>query len=221
MRPLTVVALLALGSSAAAQAPVTPSAPPVPPAGRAFEVRLGGVMIAGERNSEYFDNFASGSGLVRGAEGLLRGKAGGLSFRTLSSDFGEQPQVTSADLRLLIGPPVFTVAVGGSRRVLWSSLGSNSFDFGLAGVSTTLAIGGTGLRANAGGVMYFPRPTTEETMKGGMEGETSLIYTLPRLPLYVQVGYRTELFTAVSGTKESPEELRGIRVGGGLQLGGR
>jgi hypothetical protein len=100
----------------------------------------------------------------------------------------------------------------------------------MAGVSSTITIGGTGLRTNFMAAMYIPagQKSGGATASGssaeldkGMEGEASLMYTVPKLPLFLQVGYRTEVFTSKAGTRTTPEEVRGLKVGGGLQLGGR
>ena len=114
--------------------------------------------------------------------------------------------------------------VGAGRRALWSDLNATSpsqFDIGIVGVSSTMAIGGSGLRTNIAGAFYAPGGQSKDKVKSGLEGEASILYHLPVVPLFLQVGYRTELFTTKSGTRETPEEVRGVRIGGGLQLGGR
>ena len=138
--------------------------------------------------------------------------------------FGTQPHVTSADARILLFPPVFTIMVGAGRRALWSDLNANAptqFDLGVAGVSSTMSIGGSGLRTNVSAAVFLPAGEAKDRVKGGMEGEASVLYTLPKVPVFVQLGYRTEIFTSKGANFETPEEMRGIRVGGGIQFGGR
>ena len=58
-------------------------------------------------------------------------------------------------------------------------------------------------------------------MKPGGEGEGSIIYTPPRAPIYFEFGYRTEVFTTKTATASTPEEVRGLRIGAGMQFGGK
>jgi hypothetical protein len=218
---------LVLGAAAAAgaQAPAGPT-PPASAAPRSsnVEFRVGGIMISGDRSYEFLGDVRSTTGSIQGVDFLFRGKAAGVSFRSMTGTFGDQPHVTSADARLLLFPQVFSIVAGVGRRALWSELNAatpTQFDVGIAGISSTVRIGGSGLRTNISASVYLPAGETSDRIKGGMEGEASLIYTLPRVPLFVQLGYRTEVFTSKNNDFEVPEEVRGIRLGGGLQLGGR
>lgn len=226
MRAQLAVLLLAASVAGAQQFP----AGPVPPAtakarSSSGELRVTGFMINGERSYEFFNNVQNETGSVNGIEVLLRAKPIGLSFRSMSGTFGNQPHVTSADARLLLGPPPFSVMAGAGRRALWSDLNATAptqFDLGIVGVSSTVSIGGTGLRTYIEGAAFLPAgKDAQDRMKGGLEGEAALIYTMPKVPIFVQLGYRTEVFTAKGATYETPEELRGLRVGGGIQFGGR
>lgn len=235
MRALAFVILLG-ASSAAAQAPVgtTPAAPsaPVVKGGRGGELRVGAFMINSERSMEFNNALTTKTAPIKGIDVLLRAKFIGLQFKSLTSEFEGQPNITSADARLLLFPRVFSIMIGAGRRALWSTLNATSptqFDIGIAGVSSTVTIGGTGLRTNLSAAMYIPAGGKASTgpstggaaMDKGMEGEASLLYRLPKVPLFLQVGYRTEVFTSKSGARTTPEEVRGLKVGGGLQLGGR
>lgn len=218
--------VLALGATAAsAQAPVGPVAPAnAKPKVSSTELRVGGIMISGDRSYEFLNSVESTTGSIKGIDFLFRGKAAGISFRSMTGTFGDQPSVASADARLLLFPQVFTIMVGAGRRALWSDLNAESptqFDLGIAGLSSTVRIGGTGLRTNIAAAVFLPAGQSKDRIKGGMEGEASVLYAPPRVPIYLQLGYRTEVFTAKSATFEVPEEVRGIRVGAGLQLGGR
>jgi hypothetical protein len=225
MRALCAVLLIGAASVAGAQFPDAPVAPATAKAkSSSWEMRVGGFMISGERSYEFFQNVENTTGSVKGVEAVLRSKVIGLSFRSLTSEFGTQPHVTSADARILLFPPIFTVMVGAGRRALWSDLNAESptqFDLGLAGVSSTMSIGGSGLRTNVSAAVYLPAGEAKDRVKGGMEGEASVLYTFPKVPLFVQLGYRTEIFTSKGENFETPEEMRGIRVGGGIQFGGR
>lgn len=226
MRAFVLALALCVASPLSAQAPAAPAAPAAPKAARSrAELRVSGFMVSGERSFEFANAFSTETGSIKGVDFLLRGTAAGISFRSLTGTFGNQPHVTSADARLLLFPQIFSIMVGAGRRALWSDLNATSpsqFDMGIAGVSSTVAVGGSGLRTNISGAVYLPAGKTKGKIKGGMEGEASILYAFPkRIPLFIQLGYRTELFTAKAGTRETPEEVRGIKVGAGLQLGGR
>lgn len=222
-----VITLATLASTAGAQV-VVPTGPVAPAAAKAAgtgaELRVSGFMINGDRSFNFANTLDTAKGSIKGVDVLLRNNAIGIGVRSLTGTFGKQPHVTSADARLYLLPRVFSLMLGAGRRALWSDLNATSpsqFDIGIAGVSSTVAIGGSGLRTNIAGSYYIPAGKSADRIKSGMEGEASILYRFPMLPLFVQVGYRTELFTTKAGTRETPEEVRGVRVGGGLQLGGR
>src|SRR5687768_4142251 len=227
MRPLVLVLLLG-ASAAGAQAPIGMPAAPVAPVvkgGSSAELRIGGFMINSERSMEFNNTVTTKTAPIKGLDVLMRAKFIGLQFKSLTSEFEGQPNITSADLRLLLFPKQFSIMIGAGRRALWSTLNATSptqFDLGMAGVSSTITIGGTGLRTNFMAAMYIPagQKSGGATASGssaeldkGMEGEASLMYTVPKLPLFLQVGYRTEVFTSKAGTRTTPEEVRGLKVG--------
>jgi hypothetical protein len=235
MRSL-VITLVACASVAGAQVPGTTPAAPSAPAVKGSsgaEFRVGGFMINSERSMEFNSAVTTKTAQMKGIDVLMRAKFIGLQIKSLTSEFEGQPNITSADARLLLFPRAFSIMVGAGRRALWSTLNATSptqFDMGLAGVSMTHTIGGTGLRTNLTAAMYLPvkKSSGSSTASSGaaevdkgMEGEASIMYTPPKVPFFLQVGYRTEVFTAKSGTRTTPEEVRGLKVGGGLQIGGR
>ena len=231
MRALVIAALLG-ASVAAAQTPAAPVAPVVKPKGGG-ELRVGGFMINSERSMEFNSAVTTKTAQMKGIDVLMRAKFIGLQVKSLTSEYEGQPNITSADARILLFPRVFSVMLGAGRRALWSTLNATSptqFDLGIAGVSMTHTIGGTGLRTNFSAAMYLPvgqKPAAAGTSSSGaeldkgMEGEASVLYTPPKLPFFIQIGYRTEVFTAKNGTSTTPEEVRGLKIGGGLQIGGR
>ena len=242
MRSLVFLAALGAVSVAGAQtpAPTTPAAATQPAAAPTVkksgggEFRVGGFMIQGDRSYEFANNpVNTETGSMQGLDVVLRARAIGLQFKSLTGTWGDQPHVTSADVRLLLFPPVFTIMAGAGRRALWSDLNPEAptqFDIAMVGISSTAVIGGTGLRTNFQGAYYAPikQPSTGNaaTRSGaevdkGMEGEASVMWKLPKLPFYVQAGYRTEVFTSKNGTRTTPEEVRGMKIGGGLLIGGR
>jgi hypothetical protein len=232
MRALALALLLG-ASAAAAQAPATTPAPAAPQVkgGGGGEFRVGGFMISGDRSFEFRDSVSTATGTIQGLDIVLRSKPIGIQIKSLTGTFEGQPHVTSADARILIFPPVFTVMVGAGRRALWSDLNASSptqFDLIQFGLSSTIVIGGSGLRTNFAAAMYQATGDNKDKVKGGMEGEASILYRLPKVPLFLQVGYRTEVFTQQTttsgvggGTRLTPEEVRGVKIGGGMVLGGR
>lgn len=227
MRNWILAIALCAASSVGAQTP--DALAPIPPAvskpsGGGGEFRVGGFMISGDRSFEFGSAVSNEAGSIQGVDVLLRARGIGLSFRSLTGTFGTQPHVTSADARVLLFPPVFTIMAGAGRRVLWSDLNETSpsqFDIGIVGVSSTVVIGGSGLRTNLSASVYTPIAESAEKIESGMEGEASILYRIPKLPFFLQVGYRTELFTAKAGTNTTPEEVRGVKLGGGMVFGGR
>ena len=236
MRTLVCLAALGVAAVAGAQTPATPTpatqaapAPAAPKSGGG-EFRVGGFMISGDRSYEFAGNpVNNNTGSMKGLDVVLRAKVIGLQFKSITGEFEGQPNITSADLRLLLFPPVFTVMLGAGRRALWSDLNPDNptlFDLGMVGISSTAVIGGSGLRTNFQAAMYLHAspddgggsPSSGNAKDKGLEGEASVMWRLPKMPLYVQAGYRTEIFTSRNGT---PEEVRGMKLGGGMVFGGR
>jgi hypothetical protein len=227
---LTTACLAALPTLLAAQ--VAQQGSPAPTSGdqpgpSKVIFRVGGFMINGQRNYSFNNAVQQGTGSVKGVEGLLQGNGIGISFRSLSGSFtnttggAKQPDVISADGNVLLGTPTFNISIGASKRAL-SSTTTNAtrvFTFGRVGCQMSFLVGGSGLRAQIGAWGYVP--ASPDSMKIGGEGEGSIIYTPPVIPFYLQLGYRTEVFTPKVGRLEAPEEVRGLRIGGGIQFGGK
>lgn len=209
-----------------AQAPQAASADSSPtftaPSAKKWEVRLGGFMVSGERNSVFNNNARTGTGSVKGVDVLLRASGIGLQGRSSMGTFGtNQPEVVNADASIIIGPPSFSVFAGGAKRALSSTLGTSVYTFGRVGLQMTFVIGATGLRGQIGGWGYIPASEDAERMNIGGEGEASILWSPPKIPIFFQLGYRNEVFTAKSPSATAPEEVRGLRLGAGLQLGGK
>ncbi len=221
-------ALVALAGSLAAQAPVAPTVAPKVKGPSKAEFRVGGIMVQGERNYDFLGSIGTATGTIKGVEVLLRGSGAGLYVRSMSGEFGTQPIVVSADARLLLGRPGFTIFAGVGRRGL-KGLKDKVYDMVQGGVSSTLSIGGTGLRTHISGNIILATEKDEpggvaasvKNASKGIEGEAAIFYRLPKTPFFLNLGYRTEVFNAVSGNNDAPEEVRGLRLGAGLQFGGR
>jgi hypothetical protein len=209
-----------------------------PNASSGAEFRVGGIFVSGERASLLYSP-PKGTGSLQGFDGVLRNDAIGIAVRYLEGTFAGQPDLVSADVNLLLFPHQFSLVGGYGRRGLIPGVNVPSaqrqvFAFGRAGVSTSGWIGGTGLKAEVCGAFYIPIPDSAPTsttgaltatkMSNGMEGEASVIYSPPHLPFYIQIGYRAEVFNTATGTTtkvKNSEQVRGIRLGGGMQFGGK
>jgi len=231
-------AFVALAANLAAQAPVTapaaaPATAPSAPAGpNRAEFRVGGFMLSGERSYDYIGpKPAPATGSTRGIDVLLRASGIGVSVRSMSGTYGDgKLKIVSADARLLLFPPVFTIFGGYGKRALCGvSCRTNTIIMG--GVSSTVSIGGSGLRTFISGAMLIAPElksvagtTTGASAAGsGIEAEAAILYRFPGAPLFVSLGYRTETFNikATTSAPQAPEEVRGLRFGGGIQFGGR
>lgn len=223
---ITVACIAALPGLSTAQAATAPAKSDSLSTGSSgFMFRVGGFTGSAERNYAFNNNVQPGTGSLKGIEAVLRGSGIGLSVRSLTGSFtnstggAAQPDVVGADVNLLLGPQAFTVSLGAAKRALSSPLATQVCTFGRIGLQMSFLIGGTGLRAQVGGWGYVP--AADSTMKIGGEGEGSLIYAPRRFPVYLQLGYRTEVFTSKTTTTTTPEEVRGLRIGGGIQFGGK
>jgi hypothetical protein len=208
----------AAATTPAAQQPAQSDSAPEGPSG--FTFRVGGIAMSGERNTAFNNSTQGTTGTIKGVDFLLRGSGAGISGRSMTGVFGGD-SVISADVNLLLGPPAFTVSLGASKRALSSKFGTQVYTFGRVGLQLSFLIGGTGLRAQVGGWGLVPQPS-DSTMKIGAEGEGSIIYTPSWAPIYLQFGYRNEVFNSQpSLTIKAPEEVRGLRLGAGIQFGGK
>lgn len=227
-RMIAATLLAALPAFASAQAragaPVTvdtAKASPKMPGAKKWEIRLGGFMINGERDAAFNNTVTTSTGSVKGVEVLMRAPGIGVQFRSSESAFGDPPDVVNADGSLILGPPQFSVFLGAGKRALTSSLGTGVFTYARVGLQMTFNIGGTGLRAQFGGWGLAAAADDKERMDPGAEGEASILYSPPRVPIFVQLGYRNEIFKSKSPSSSTPEEIRGLRLGAGLQFGGK
>jgi hypothetical protein len=191
------------------------------PSAKKWEIRLGGFMVNGERDAAFNNTVTTTTGSLKGVEVLMRAPGIGVQFRSSESAFGNPPDVVNADASLILGPPVFSVFLGAGKRALTSTLGTNVFTYARAGLQMTFNIGGTGLRAQFGGWGLAAAADDKERMDPGAEGEASILYSPPRIPLFVQLGYRNEIFKSKSPSSSTPEEIRGLRLGAGIQFGGK
>ena len=222
-RILLVLMSLASAASAGAQSRDS-SGTSDGPVANTTEFRLGATYSSGERNYAFGGAVNATSGSIQGIELLARRGLVGATVRTLDGKFGNQFEVVNADVTALLGPPVLNLQVGYARRATVGQFATQLYTFARVGGQGNFRVGGSGLRASIGAWDYLPMGDSQDRMKSGVEGETQVIYAFQDKPFYLLAGYRSELFTARTGTGASdgstPEEVHGIRIGAGWQVGG-
>lgn len=220
-RLVSAMLVAALPALAFAQAPADNSAPAKLPGAKKWEIRLGGFMINGERDAALNSTVTKATGSLKGVEVLMRGPGIGVQARSSESEFGKPPDVINGDASVILGPPGFSIFAGAGKRAVTSTIGTKIYTFGRAGLQMTFNIGGTGMRGQIGGWGMAPIPDDKDFMDLGFEGEASVLYSPPRVPLFIQFGYRNEIFRSKTTSSATPEEVRGLRLGGGIQFGGK
>lgn len=193
---------------------------------RAASVRLGGVGLIGTRNAAVGTTAGSANGLMGGVEFLARNRFAGLTVRTIDGTFTASSgakegtgQITVGDVRLILGPRIFSLEGGAGRRAFSDKIATRVFNYGTAGARITLPLGGSGYEAQLGGAAYLGGKVLNDSSNvlTGFHGQTALYYAIPRLPMYVMAGYRFERVTISSGLRVLPEEVSGVVLGMGLQ----
>lgn len=193
--------------------------------GAQARVRVGGVGVIATRNAAVGTTTGTASGMMGGVDILLRNRMMGLSVRTLDGNFDAggggagSGQITNGDVRLLLGPALFSVEGGVGRRAFTDAVATRVFNYGAAGARIAIPLGGSGYEAHLGGSAYLGGKLLNDSSNvlTGFAGQTGLYYSVPRLPLYVMAGYRFERVTVSGPSRVLPEEVSGILVGAGLQ----
>lgn len=167
---------------------------------------------------------ATASASLAGAELVFRSlDGGGILMRYASGSVGSG--VTAGKLSLLDGRLEI-----GSRTVLLE-LGYMLRSESVSGVTTQNGYARGGFRTNfhfgSSGIVadleasYFKDPSQEKNgiTGSGIEGESSVLYAIPKLPIYVQLGFRRETWNYTGPVAVSAEEWSTVFLGGGFQLG--
>jgi hypothetical protein len=193
------------------------------PAAAQSEVRLTALSAPAIRNGVIGTAATQFTGSGGAVELLLRGPVFGVHVRTFGVDLDRGLGVANGDVRLVLGPQAISVELGGTRRAVVGQLANSQTTFSRIGVRSTFAIGGSGLRGMIGAWALngstLPVGVTEAR---GLEGETALLYRLPKVPVFVQFGYRAESYAVtLPQGRSAPEELGVLTFGGGLSFGGR
>ena len=181
-----------------------------------------GVQTAGTKRDVSVDSVVGqrSSASVRGVEMFLAPAVGGVGIggRLLDGNYaGEKYSLKEG--RLFLGESWFRIEVAYGERSLQGS--DSTYLFTKAGAGSVVQIGGVGVTLSIRGSKYlkgnFTKNNSVTPDPDGWEGETDIFYTAPRLPIFVQLGYRSEYFKV--GVKA--EHMSGVIFGTGLWLGGR
>jgi hypothetical protein len=197
------------------------------------EFRLGGLFLGMRLNAIGGTPPTGLSSTVSGVEGMAQGDGVGLYGRYLNGSFSSSAgaaagQVRSMEVRLIIGPPVFSLQAGYVRRDRTSPLSSQTDNLLLTGGRSSVRFGPSGLTLNLSLGAYVrsdsapePGSSSSGTKVGvvGWEAMSAVVYQAPRgIPLYFQLGYRFERIRSEEGYPPvRKEELSSIVFGVGLR----
>lgn len=209
------------------------------------EVRLGLFTTSARRNVLADGVVGKGGGSPKGAEFFLRSTGGGLYLRYLTAEFdarggvGGAGPLRQADARVLLGPQVFNVEAGYSRRARSSQLkesgDSTGEDLIRLGGRSTVALGPSGFSIVLAAAAYArsdKKAQADDFFTSlrvvGWDAETGVLYQAPRrLPFFALLGYRYERLRGPEVSDLDPnspgfvvrrrEELSGIVLSAGIR----
>ena len=182
-----------------------------------------GVFTGGTKRNVAVDNSVTErlDASVKGFEVMLSGAQGtaGLGGRYMDGTFGTE-KLTIREGRVFVGESWFRVEGAYGDRSIFGI--DSTVTFIRAGARSIVRIGGSGISLSASGSKYFAgdfwkKKPVESSKTDGWEAETAIFYTTPRIPAFLQLGYRTEYFSF--GNRE--EHVSGVLLGMGVWLGGR
>lgn len=166
---------------------------------------------------------------LKGAEFVAKDAGGaGVQLRYAVADIAGSASSMAAgkleyvDGRLIIGSKSFAVTTGYRLRTFRYPAVDKRVGLAQAGAQAGYRFAGSGLELVASGTYYrtVKKDAKDSLEVSGLEGETAIMYTAPRVPLYVSLGYRRELFDLKRGeTFPRREELGGLIFAVGVQAG--
>jgi hypothetical protein len=189
-----------------------------------LELTIGGSSVLAKRNEAFGTVVGSGTATMTGLELTARAGWFRLSGRIINGTFGADSggtpstQVTSAEAGVGLGARVFSVEAGYGRRAFTAQLGTQVYAYGRIGARSVIDLGSTGLAVTIAGADYLDLKSVPGATIKGAEGETALVWTPSRIPVYASVGYRFEQFTVGTDAGDRPDEISGLTVGAGLRL---
>ncbi len=195
------------------------------------EFRVGVHTASTKRNVSVSDGVVDRtSSSLKGIEADITALGGGpgIGGRILDGTFGGA-KMSLKEGRVFVGADYFRIEGAFGQRSLYGT--DSLFLFTRGGARSTIRIGGSGVAVMLSGSKYFKGDfqnkksattttagsTSISTDPDGWEGETGLSYSTPKVPVFVQIGYRSEYFKL--GTRA--EHSSGLVLQTGLWLGGR
>ena len=211
---VTAVAAVLISNAAAGQIPTS------------VEFKVGVQTASTKRNVSLSDEVVDRtSSSLKGIEAELAPIHGGpgIGGRILNGSFGDAT-MTLKEGKFFLGEDIFRVEGAYGQR---SMFGTDSLVlFTRVGAKSIIRIGGSGIALLMSGSKYLkgdftvkkngdttPAPPNAD----GWEGETGVAYSTLKVPVFVQLGYRSEFFKYGSRA----EHLSGLILQTGLWLGGR
>ncbi|MBK8056877.1 MAG: hypothetical protein IPK33_03045 [Gemmatimonadetes bacterium] len=150
--------------------------------------------------------------MLRYQSGTLRGAPTALS----------SGKVAYLDSRVMLGNHAFALVGGYTMRTMRYEGTDRRFHLPRAGLRAGYRFAGSGVTLRAAGsyVRTTAKAKADSVEADGLDGETAVLYIPPRLPLYVELGYRRELFNLRrEGEVFRREEMGGVLLSVGLQYG--
>jgi hypothetical protein len=201
--PILIPAFLAgVATVGTAQLPDTSAYTPV------GELRIG-VGSASSRRSASTESgpVHRSSAAVSFAEFVARSSDGaGVQLRYETGDFPRTPSIGLSDLsggvtedidgRLFLGGRRFSLVAGYLLRKFTMTADERQLGLARAGVEGGYIFSGAGMSVSIGGsyIRTLKAHKLDSLEADGIEGQTSVMYAPKGLPVYVQLGYRRDLF---------------------------
>ena len=227
-------ALVARGATSQATGGSQPVAPRPDETAATREFRVSAFSISGKRSVTFpAAGVSSATPTLTSLELVLRGGDGGIRLRyetaVRSGGVPAGDPITYLDGRFNLGATAFNFEVGYLLRRETFAGADTSVGFVRGGFRGDYHVGAaSGIVVGwAASYLRQPNPASGKTQAEGIEGETSVLYTPPGLPLYVQLGFRREIMrftpsdTPATGTAPTRrlEEMSLLFIGIGFQRG--
>lgn len=196
--------------------------------GAPLELRLAGFTNMASRTTAAGGTTTTTSPSMLGEEFAIRSLDGsGLFVRFSEGTLATAPalvKMSFLDGRVELGGRTVALELGYMLKSENDGGVLTQTGYARAGFRTAFHFGSSGIVAELE-ASYFRDPTQEKSgvTGSGITGESSVLYVPPRLPFYLQLGYRRDVWTyTYTGTPVNPvtaEEWSTVFLGVGFQLG--
>lgn len=191
------------------------------------EAHITGVLVGSERTivAGPLRETTTGTGTLKGVDGVLRFGGIGLRGRMLSGDLSglgttAENEFTLQEVAVAFGPRIFAVEGGARRRTGFPGDTSDKVSQLRADIRSewTLTGGSVLVTLTAGIIANGTFSTLGELDPTGHDAEvTVLVQPVSSVPLFAQFGYRYESYDAPEVLTGRSEEMHGVWVGFGLR----